>query len=45
MGWTDGRNARIEYHWDFGDSANIRKYAANWSRSRRTSRHAARERR
>jgi hypothetical protein len=21
LGWTDGRNVRIEYHWDFGDSA------------------------
>jgi hypothetical protein len=36
LGWTDGRNARIEYHWDFGDSANTRKYAGNWPRSRRT---------
>jgi hypothetical protein len=25
--WTDGRNARIEYRWGLGDTANIRKYA------------------
>ena len=28
MDRTDGRNARIEYRWGLGDTANIRKYAA-----------------
>ena len=28
LGWTDGRNVRIEYRWGLGDAANIRKYAA-----------------
>jgi ABC-type uncharacterized transport system substrate-binding protein len=28
LGWTDGRNVRIEYRWGGGDADNIRKYAA-----------------
>src|SRR5262245_15100924 len=28
FGWTDGRNARIEYRWAVGDAERIRKQAA-----------------
>ena len=28
LGWTDGRNIRVDYRWGAGDSDNIRKYAA-----------------
>jgi putative ABC transport system substrate-binding protein len=28
LGWTDGRNVRIDYRWGGGDADNIRKYAA-----------------
>src|SRR5262249_43639165 len=28
FGWTDGRNARIEYRWAVGDTERIRKQAA-----------------
>ena len=28
LGWTDGRNVRIEYRWAAGDAERIRKYAA-----------------
>jgi putative tryptophan/tyrosine transport system substrate-binding protein len=28
LGWTDGRNVRIEYRWGEGNASNIRKYAA-----------------
>jgi putative tryptophan/tyrosine transport system substrate-binding protein len=28
LGWTDGRNARIEYRWAVGDAERIRKQAA-----------------
>lgn len=28
FGWTDGRNAQIEYRWGGGNADNIRKYAA-----------------
>ena len=28
LGWTDGRNVRIEYRWGAGDADDIRKYAA-----------------
>jgi ABC-type uncharacterized transport system substrate-binding protein len=29
LGWTDGRNARIEYRWAVGDAEHIRKQAAD----------------
>ena len=28
LGWTDGRNVRIDIRWGAGDADNIRKYAA-----------------
>ena len=28
LGWTDGRNVRIDTRWGAGDPASIRKYAA-----------------
>ena len=28
LGWTDGRNVRIDYRWAAGDADRIRKYAA-----------------
>jgi putative ABC transport system substrate-binding protein len=28
LGWTDGRNVRIDYRWGGGNADNIRKYAA-----------------
>ena len=28
LGWTEGRNVRIDYRWGGGDANNIRKYAA-----------------
>ena len=28
LGWTDGRNVRIDYRWGAGDADRIRKYAA-----------------
>jgi putative ABC transport system substrate-binding protein len=28
LGWTDGRNVRIDYRWGFGNADNIRKSAA-----------------
>ena len=28
LGWTDGRNVRIDYRWARGDADRIRKYAA-----------------
>ena len=28
LGWTDGRNVRIDYRWGAGNADNIRKYAA-----------------
>ena len=28
LGWTDGRNVRIEYRWGLGNADNVRKYAA-----------------
>jgi putative ABC transport system substrate-binding protein len=37
FGWTVGRNLRIEYRWAAGDADRFRKYAADWSGSRRTS--------
>ena len=27
LGWTDGRNAKIEYRWPAGDANKVRKYA------------------
>jgi hypothetical protein len=37
LGWTDGRNVRIDVRWGAGDADDIRKYAPNWPRLRRTS--------
>jgi hypothetical protein len=37
LGWIDGRNVRIDYRWSGGDLDRIRRYAADWSRSRRRS--------
>jgi putative tryptophan/tyrosine transport system substrate-binding protein len=37
LGWNDGRNLRIDYRRGLGNPDNIRKYAVNWPRSRRTS--------
>ena len=28
LGWTDGRNVRIDYRWGAGNADNIRKHAA-----------------
>jgi ABC-type uncharacterized transport system substrate-binding protein len=28
LGWTDGRNVRIDYRWGLGDSDRLRRYAA-----------------
>ena len=28
LGWTDGRNIRIDYRWGAGDAERTRKYAA-----------------
>ena len=36
-GWTIGRNVRIDTRWAASDTDRIRKYAADWWRSRRTS--------
>jgi putative ABC transport system substrate-binding protein len=41
LGWTIGRNLPIDYRWNAGNAAVLRRYAAdmrkNWSHSRRTS--------
>jgi putative tryptophan/tyrosine transport system substrate-binding protein len=37
LGWTQGRNVRIDYRFAGGDAATSRKQAEEWSRSRRTS--------
>ena len=37
LGWTIGRNLRIEYRWSAGEADRIRRYAAEFRRSRRTS--------
>jgi ABC-type uncharacterized transport system substrate-binding protein len=31
LGWTDGRNVRIDYRWGAGNADNIRKYAAEFA--------------
>jgi putative tryptophan/tyrosine transport system substrate-binding protein len=36
LGWTDGRNARIDIRWAGTNAEDVRKHAVNWSRSRRT---------
>jgi putative tryptophan/tyrosine transport system substrate-binding protein len=35
-GWTTGRNVRIDYRWGGAGADAMAKYAASWSRSRRT---------
>jgi putative tryptophan/tyrosine transport system substrate-binding protein len=37
LGWTDGRNVRIDYRWGIGDAERIRKFAVELASSRRTS--------
>ena len=37
LGWTDGRNMRIDYRWGAGDADDIGNTRRNWSHSRRTS--------
>ena len=37
LGWTDGRNVRIDYRWAAGDPDAFADTRRNWSRSRRTS--------
>jgi putative ABC transport system substrate-binding protein len=37
LGWTIGRNVRIDTHWATTNAAEIRRHAANWPRSHRTS--------
>ena len=36
LGWTDGRNVRIDARWPTGNADNIRKHAAELGRSSRT---------
>ena len=37
LGWTVGRNVRIEYRWGAGDLDRFADTLRSWSRSRRTS--------
>ena len=37
LGWSDGRNVRIDIRWAAGDADRIADTRRNWSRSRRTS--------
>jgi len=37
LGWTEGSNLLIEYHWGGGDADKMRRQAAHWQRSRQTS--------
>ena len=34
LGWTDGRNVRIDYRWAAGDAGRFRRYAAELRRAR-----------
>ena len=36
LGWTIGRNVRIDTRWATSNAADIRRHAWNWRRSRRT---------
>ena len=36
LGWTVGRNMRIDYRWGAGDASATADTLANWSRLRRT---------
>ena len=35
LGWTDGRNIRIEYRWSAGDADALANTPQNWSHSHR----------
>jgi hypothetical protein len=37
LGWTDGRNVRIDYRWGSGNAITFANPRWNWPRSRRTS--------
>ena len=37
LGWTDGRNVRIDTRWAMTNADDLRGHAADWPRSRRTS--------
>ena len=37
LGWTDGRNVRIDVRWTAGNAADTANMRPNWLRSRRTS--------
>jgi len=37
LGWSDGRNVKIDYRWGANDADRIRRYAADWLHLHRTS--------
>jgi putative ABC transport system substrate-binding protein len=36
LGWTDGRNIRLDYRWGAGDAKNVASTRPNWSHWRPT---------